>query len=115
MTTQLKLKFSQHEGFVPVTVIQLTGELDSNTYEQFQTKVLQEIESGLRHVLLDVTQMTYISSAGLRVLYTIAKTLSAKDPQSAKRAEQTGAFKSSYLKLLNPSQNVYSALEVMGL
>lgn len=115
MTADLNLKFSQHEGFVPVTVVQLTGELDSNTYVQFQTRALHEIEEGMRHALLDFSQLTYISSAGLRALYMIAKALSSKDPLSVKRAEQAGAFKSSYLKLLNPSPNVYSALEVMGL
>ncbi len=115
MATSLKLKFSQHEGFVPVTVIQLTGELDSNTYIQFQTRALQEIEAGMRHALLDLSQLTYISSAGLRALYMIAKTLSAKDAQSAAQAEQAGSFKSPYLKLLDPTPTVYPALEVMGL
>ena len=115
MTADLKIKFSQHEGFVPVTVVQLTGELESNTYIQFQTEALQEIEAGMRYALLDLSQLAYISSAGLRALYMIAKALSGKDPQSVKRAEKAGAFKSPYLKLLNPSPNVYSALEVMGL
>jgi len=113
MTAVLKLKFWQHEGFVPVTVIQLAGELDSNTYHQFQTKTLQEIEAGMRHALLDFSQVTYISSAGLRALYMISKALSVKGVQTIKnQAEQ---FKSPYLKLLNPMPTVYSALEVMGL
>jgi carnosine synthase len=109
MATFLKLKFSQHDGFVPVTVVQLAGELDSNTYNQFQTEALQEIEAGARHILLDFSHITYISSAGLRALHMIAKTLSARG------AMQAGLFKSPYLKLFNPSPIVYSALEVMGL
>ena len=115
MTTSLKLKFSQHEGFVPVTVIQFAGELDSNTYTQFQTRALQEIEAGMRYALLDFSQLTYISSAGLRTIYMIAKALSAKDTQSVKNPGQAGVFKSPYLKLFNPSPTVYPALEVMGL
>jgi len=109
MAAFLKLKFWQHEEFVPVTVVQLAGELDSNTYKQFQTEVLHEIEAGTRHILLDFSQLTYISSAGLRALHMIAKTLSAKG------AGQAGVFKSPYLKIFNPAPIVYSALEVMGL
>lgn len=109
MAASLKLKFWQHEEFVPVTVVQLAGELDSHTYNQFQTEVLQEIEAGARHILLDFGQLSYISSAGLRALHMIANTLSAKG------ASQASAFKSPYLKLFNPSPIVYSALEVMGL
>ena len=115
MSAFLKLKFSQHEGFVPVTVVQITGELDSNTYLQFQSRALQEIEAGMRFALLDLSQLTYTSSAGLRALYMITKTLSEKGTRSAVQAGQSGSFKSPYIKLLNPTPTVYSALEVMGL
>ena len=115
MTTLLDLKFSQHEGFVPVMVVQVAGGLDSNTYRQFQTQVLSEIDAGPGHVLLDLCEMTYISSAGLRALYMISKALYAKDGQSTPSAKNVGQFKSPYLKLLNPTPTVYSAFEVMGL
>ena len=115
MTADLHLKFSQHDGFVPVTVVQLTGELESNTYIQFETRALQEIEAGVRYMLLDFSQLTYISSAGLRTIYTIGKMLSAKSTQLVSQAGRVGTFKSPYLKLLNPSPVVSSALEVMGL
>ncbi|HEY5729998.1 MAG TPA: ATP-grasp domain-containing protein, partial [Anaerolineales bacterium] len=52
---------------------------------------------------------------GLRALYMIAKTLSARGAQSVPHAKQAGQFKSPHFKLLNPSPTVYSALEVMGL
>jgi len=109
MTTLLKLKFSQHDEFVPVTIVQITGEIDSQTYIQFQTEALQEVEAGARYMLLDFSQVTYISSAGLRALVMISKALSAN------AARQAGMFKSLYLKLLNPSSSVNAALEVMGL
>ncbi|HEY5729654.1 MAG TPA: STAS domain-containing protein, partial [Anaerolineales bacterium] len=103
MTTFLDLKFSQQESFVPVMVVQVAGELDSNTYDQFQTQVLREIETGPNHVLLDLSKLTYISSAGLRALYMISKALSAKGAQPGPHAKQAGQFKSPFIKLLNPS------------
>jgi len=115
MPTPLEIKFSHYEGFVHVTIVKLIGELDSYTYEQFQTAFLHEIESGVSQVLLDIGQLAYISSAGLRSLYTVAKTLDAKNGKPAKIIRQAGSFKSPYLKLLNPSSLVLSALEIMGL
>ena len=68
-SSPLNLKFTQYEGFVPVTIVQVTGELDSHTYEQFQSRLLQKVEAGVRRILLDFSQLTYISSAGMRVFY----------------------------------------------
>jgi len=115
VATLLNLSISEFEGFVPVTVVQLAGELDSSSYDQFQTKALQEVDAGARYVLLDFSQLTYISSAGLRAIYIIAKALAAKGVHSAEGTRKVGEFKSPYLKLLNPSPTVYPALEVMGL
>ena len=71
MTTHLKLKFSQHDEFVAVTIVQIAGEIDSNTYIQFQTEALREVETGARYILLDFSQVTYISRAGLRAPITL--------------------------------------------
>lgn len=115
MTSGLGIKFSNFIGFVPVTIVKLVGELDSQTYEQFQINVLQEVETGSRHVLIDMSQLTYISSAGLRALHMIAKTLATKGTQPPQRPERAGIFKSHHLKLLKPLPTVYTALETMGL
>ncbi len=115
MTPHLELNSTQHEARVPVILIQVIGDLDSNTYEQFQKKIQQEVEGGMRYILLDFSGMNYISSSGLRALYAISKELTAKSGQPAASAMQTGRLKSPYLKLLNPPTNVRLALEVMGL
>ncbi|MFN8381645.1 MAG: ATP-grasp domain-containing protein [Anaerolineales bacterium] len=111
----LKLKVSQHDEFVPVTRIQLIGELDNSTFEQFQSKASQEIEAGARYILLDFSQLRYISSAGVRVIYKTAKTLSVKGAQSTKTNNPDETFKSAYLKLCNPSPAVRTTLEAIGL
>jgi len=115
MTSSLKIKIAQHDEFVPITVIQATGDLDNSTYEGFQAKALQEVETGMRYTLLDFSQIRFISSAGVRAIFKIAKTLAAKNEKPASKTSQRDAFKSPYLKILNPSSNVRSALEVMGL
>jgi len=107
----LKIKITLHDEFVPVAVIQASGDLDSSTYEGFQSKVLKEVEAGMRYALLDLSQVRFISSAGVRAIFIIAKALSSKGD----KAPRTESFKSPHLKIVNPSSNVRSALEVMGL
>ena len=111
MTTLLQIKQTQHAAHVPVTVFELAGELDGSNYDQFQKEGQQAIAAGARYVVLDLSQLRYISSAGLRVLYMLSKGLSTKSAESNGNA---GAFKSPYLKLLNPSSTVHQALDVMG-
>ena len=115
MTATLQIKQSQYEARVPITVFALAGELDAGTRAQFEDEVLQAIDAGVRYIVLDLSQLSYISSAGLRVLYTLAKELSARGGMAGQESNPgTGSFKSPYLKLLNPTPNVRQALDVMG-
>jgi anti-sigma B factor antagonist len=50
-----------------VVVIELEGELDSRSAPAVQQRVVRQLEHGGR-LLLDVTALTYVSSAGLRTL-----------------------------------------------
>ncbi len=65
------------EKFDPVTVISIGGKLDGNTASQAQQKILPTIAQGLKFVL-DLSRCSYVSSAGLRVLLLVAKTLAPK-------------------------------------
>lgn len=50
-----------------VTIIELNGELDSNAAQQVQTQILSLATKNSR-ILLDMTDVNYMSSAGLRLL-----------------------------------------------
>lgn len=49
------------------------GRIDSATGPAFEKDVLGQIDSGERRLLLDFTELVYISSAGLRVVLLAAK------------------------------------------
>ena len=49
----------------------------------FEDKILGRIESGERHVVIDLAQLDYISSAGLRVIVLAGKRLSAANGKMA--------------------------------
>jgi len=50
-----------------ITVIELNGDLDSNSANQVQSKILSLANENSR-ILLDMTNVKYMSSAGLRLL-----------------------------------------------
>lgn len=49
-------------------VLTLTGELDARTAPAFQTEVTAIVDRELDQLVLDMTDLTYLSSAGLRCL-----------------------------------------------
>ena len=62
-----------------VVTLRLSGRLNSTTALAFEEKILGRIESGERHVVIDLAQLDYISSAGLRVIILAGKRLSAEN------------------------------------
>jgi anti-sigma B factor antagonist len=55
----------------------MTGEIDGSTAPQAQEVILAQAEPGAK-VILDMTGVTYMSSAGLRMLLTAYRTINGK-------------------------------------
>lgn len=64
-------------------VFALKGRLDSKTSEAFEQQLLAAIKTGPQKVLLDFSQLDYISSAGLRVLLLAMRALQEKQGKLA--------------------------------
>jgi anti-sigma B factor antagonist len=57
----------QTKGYRGTTVVELGGEIDGNTAPEAQKVIAALIQRGV-NILIDMTQTTYLSSAGLRML-----------------------------------------------
>lgn len=57
-----------------ITVIEIVGELDSSTAYNVQSQILPVAEQS-RKILLDMSDVTYMSSAGLRILLTVYRSI----------------------------------------
>lgn len=68
----MNISVSQAQGKVPVTIIKLDGELDGQNYQDLIAKAREAHEGGARNFLLDLSGLTYVSSAGLVALHTVA-------------------------------------------
>ncbi len=71
----MEINLKNHEA---VMVAELTGDIDAKTAPEVRDKVLPLIVPGSK-ILLDLTKVPYLSSAGLRVLLLLYRQVSSKD------------------------------------
>ncbi len=114
----MQLKVMTEDARVPVTVVRAEGNIDSANYETFLSGVEDAINKGARHVLIDLSNVPFVSSAGLRALHILLNRLRALTPdvsdEDMKKAINSGMYKSPHLKLLNPSKATSTTLESSG-
>lgn len=112
----MEITVTQEQGRVPVTVFRLVGELSSD--EPLSTRVREAHQEGTRNILIDLSKVPYISSAGLRALHAIFTLLRAESPEESHEAMSkgisAGTFTSPHLKLLNPTKNAMEVLKTAG-
>jgi anti-anti-sigma regulatory factor len=62
----------QKQGRVPVTILQLEGKLDGSNYKQLVEKARELYRSGTSDLLIDLSKLTFLSSAGLAAIHQTA-------------------------------------------
>jgi anti-anti-sigma regulatory factor len=118
----MEIIVTQEQGRVPVTIISLSGHLDGQSYQSLIQKAREVFEAGSKHLLLDLADLTYISSAGLVSLNTIALMIRGEALPDLEHGWSTlksmdrprsGGSKTN-LKLLNPRPEITSVFEMVG-
>ena len=110
----------EKDGRVPVMVVKVEGEINSASYDELQKNLDALIAGGTRYILLDFSRVTYVSSAGLRVLNATYNKLRSIHPDSNLTGEQVkhgvadGSYKSPHLKILKMSEMVRTAFQMTG-
>ncbi len=114
----MEVAVSQEQGRVPVTVLHVKGDINAATADQFQAEAQRIQRSGAPDMLIDLTEVSVLSSAGLRVLHNLFNQLRGDSPdesdEAMRRGLKDGTFKSAHLKLLNPNKNIREALRIAG-
>jgi len=77
----------------------LRGYLDAHTVNDFESFMDESIEKGMHRFLLDVSELNYISSAGIGAIMSLTQRL--------RRAE-------GELVLFRPSEKVFKILDKLG-
>ena len=112
--SELSITTSQIQGNVTVTILHLGGHLHGSTEHQLLDYARQSYEDGATHLLLDLSDLEVLSSAGLRAIQNIFKLLTP--PSDVEIMQQHGAepYKSPYLKLVCPNPQIYYVLNITG-
>lgn len=63
------------EKIEDIVVISAEGQMNSNNAAAIETELLSQLDKGAHRMVLDLALLSYISSAGLRVVLLLAKRL----------------------------------------
>jgi len=104
MAEDLQIRISREDGDKAVSVLRLKGSLDANTQREFEAKAKEAVDSGAEYLLLDMSAVEYLGSAGMRAIHAITNILSPDDP----------SMRSARLKVVNPSPAAARVFKTLG-
>jgi len=112
--SELNITASQVQGKAPVTILHLNGHLHGNTEQQLIDRARQAYEDGSTHLLLDLSGVELLTSAGLRAIHNIFNLLTPQGDLAIIRQHGEEPYKSPYFKLVSPNPDVYYVLNIAG-
>jgi anti-anti-sigma factor len=118
----MNITTSKKQGRELVTIIHLDGKLDSNSFQRLINEAKKLYDEGARHLILDMTKLSYISSAGIVSLHSIAKLFRGEALPNTDAGwnairsmeKERAAGMQQHVKLFNVPAEVRSVLDVVG-
>ena len=119
----MEINTSSVPGSPHIAILDLNGELDASNYLDVIERVRRLYEDGARHLVIDLSDVSFISSSGLVALHSSALVMRGDEPPSpelgwsafhaiASDVEQEGFEKCC--TLANPHGRVRKTLEMTG-
>ena len=112
--SELTITVSQVRGDVAVTVLHLAGHLHGTTEQQLVDQARKAREDGATHMLLDLTGLEVLSSAGLRGIQSVFKLFTPPTDSAAIRTHEDEPYKSPFMKMACPNPQIYYILNITG-
>lgn len=112
--SELTITSSQIQGDVPITILHLSGHLHGNTEKELLDRARQAQEDGSKYLLLDLSQVEILTSAGLRAIHNIFNLFTPQSDREVIRQHGDEPYKSPYFKLVCPNPNIYYVLNIAG-
>ena len=119
----MNITAEQRTARVPVTILRLQGDLDGSNYLELVAATKTAQQNDAKRLLLDLTGVPYMSSAGLVALHSAVQLLRGEqppDPEAGWSALKSVALEKPagaqpWVKLLNPQPRVTRTLELSGM
>ena len=118
----MEIVISQNQDTPKVSVMKLRGPLDGSTYEFFITEAEKLYDAGARNLIVDMSELSFLSSAGLGALHRIARIFRGEDRSTLEEGwaalrvmgnDRNSGFQ-KHIKLLNPSEKIQEVLDMVG-
>jgi anti-anti-sigma factor len=113
----MDIRVSYERARVPVTIFQLKDRINLGTIGQLTEKAQEAFTNGTRDLIIDLTHVRSITSAGLRALSQIYKQLNGNitlRPMTLAGEIDGAQQRKSHLVLLNPTPDVLKTLKIVG-
>jgi anti-anti-sigma factor len=104
MNSDLKISSEEVQADLPVTVFRLQGWLDAQSEEQLLEAARTAHDGGARYLLIDMSDLDTLTSAGMRALQKVYQIFTPKEDQ----------FKIAHLKLCSAPPQIYNVLGITG-
>ena len=112
--SELNITTSQIQGEVPVTILHLTGHLHGDTERELLDRARQAQEDGSEYLMLDLSDVEVLTSAGLRAIHNIFNLFTPQSDVEIIHQHGEEPYKSPYFKLVCPNPDVYYVLNIAG-
>jgi anti-anti-sigma regulatory factor len=112
--SELNITASQIQGEVPVTILHLSGHLHGSTEPELLDRARQAQEDGSKYLLLDLSGVQVLTSAGLRAIHNIFNLFTPQTDRQVIKQHGDEPYKSPYFKLVCPNPDVYYVLNIAG-
>lgn len=104
MNSDFKITTEQIENSVPVTVFHISGWLDVQGEEQLLESARETYDRGTRYLLIEMSDLDTLTSAGMRALQKVYQMYTPKDESP----------KIAHIKLCNAPPQIYNVLGITG-
>ena len=112
--SELNITTSQIQGDVSVIVFHLSGHLHGPTEHELLDRARQAYEDGTRHLLLELSELDVLASAGLRAIQNIFKLYTPQDDVDVMHQHGDEPYKSPYFKIICAKPEIYYILNITG-
>lgn len=118
----MEITIDQPQRDIPVSILALHGELDGSNFKSLIENATEVYQSGVRYLILDLSELNFLSSAGLVAIHSIALLFRGEtppDPESGWEAfhaigRDLDSGVQRHVKLINPGPRVFTTFQKTG-
>ncbi len=118
----MEIKVTKNRTPLPLTILHLSGRLDGSNYQDLIDEAQRQFDSGTRDLLLDLSGLTYLSSAGITALHSVALLFRGQKVNEREVGwaafhaitRERGGAPQVHVKLLGLNERIRGILDLVG-